>query len=152
MKTLTDIKTLTSIAKELKKSAAMYKRAAQSVNEGIVTAEMESIADSREKFMDQIIDEIHKHSKEKFSPDSTLDLQRNVELILGDLLVRQNVPRILKACADSDQKLIDLYSEQLEHKDMRDDVHILLNKQYNDILELQRSMKKRIDKYPWFTG
>ncbi|MEJ2004875.1 MAG: hypothetical protein P8X57_07910 [Cyclobacteriaceae bacterium] len=152
MKTVTDINLLSDIANGLKRSAAIYNKAAQSVNEGVVTAELEQISARREKFADQVIDEINKHMKGEFQSEGTIDLQRNVELVLGDLLVRQNVPPILKACADSDSKLIELYSDHLEHNEMRDEIRILLNKQYNSILELHKSLEERINKYPWFTG
>jgi len=145
-------KVLSAIATELKQSAAVYSRAAQSVNERIVTDELNMIAERRKKFMNQIADELDKHQEGNVSIDAKIDFQRNVELVLGDLLIRKNVPLILKACMKSDQKLINLYSTHLEHEPLRDASRILLNEQYNSILEVQREFRDKIDKYPWFQG
>ncbi len=152
MKTISDLQILEEIANELKRTAGIYNKAAIHVNESVVAKELQSVASVRERFLDQILDEARKHGKEDMQISSNPDLQRQIELVLGNLLVKQNVPRILKACSSSDEKLIDVYAQHLEHEQLRDEIRILLNEQYNSILEFQRSQEKKIEKYPWFTG
>jgi hypothetical protein len=149
---LPDIQILNDIANELKRTAEIYHKAATHVNESVVAEELESVASTRERFLEQLLDEANKHGKEELEISSNPDLQRQVELILGNLLVTQNVPRVLKACSASDDQLTKEYAKHLEHEQMRDETRILLNEQYNNVLELQRSLEKRIEKYPWFSG
>jgi hypothetical protein len=145
-----EIEVLSNIADELSQSAAVYEKAAKSVNEKIVTEELQSVATVRNEFTNQVVGEINKLGEEPYQVSSSLDLQKNVELTLGDLLVERNVPRILKACVKFDQKLVGLYAANLEHTSLTDEVKIMLNKQYNAFIELHRQFKERIDNYPWF--
>ena len=145
---------LKNIIAELSRSEKMYSMAAAHVNESLIAGELKQVAEERHVFARELLDEVPGYEEEldKSKPKDQPDFMEQMKLLLTDVFVQRNVPRILHICSRADQALLESYGNYLEVAEADNVLSEPVRRQYNSLITQQHNFRKRISKYPWFTG